>query len=103
MRLKLLLIFSAFYFPIFSYSQCGPGTPTFNVNLTGNPSAVWTSPSIVRNDSCCGSPSNYRCIKFVITLDPGAVGVSFNVISGAMPGGALYYQIGCGPPTLVGQ
>src|ERR1051326_2544451 len=103
MRLKLLLTLFAFYFSVRSYSQCGPGTPTFNVNLTGNPSAVWTSPNINRNDNCCGTTAPDRCIKFVITLDPNAVGVSFNIISGAVPPGALYYQIGCGPPQLVGQ
>ena len=103
MRLKLLSVLFTFFLPLCSYAQCGPGTPTFIVNLTGNPSAVWTSPNINRNDNCCGTTPPDRCIKFEITLDPAAVGVSFNIISGAIPAGALYYQIGCGPPQLVGQ
>jgi large repetitive protein len=31
------------------------------------------------------------------------VAVSFSIVSGAVPPGALYYQIDCGPPTPVGQ
>jgi gliding motility-associated-like protein len=85
------------------YSQCGPATPTFTVNLTGNPSGTWNSPLVVRNDNCCGTSNPDRCVKFVITLDPGAVGVNFNITSGAVPGGALFYQINCGPQTALGS
>ncbi|MBI2269846.1 MAG: SprB repeat-containing protein, partial [Bacteroidetes bacterium] len=104
MRLKLSFILSVFVF-LFSQvssAQCGPGTPAFTVDLTGDPGGVWTSPAVVRNDNCCGSTSPDRCIKFNITLDSAAVGISFDIISGALPPGALYYQIGCGPLHLVG-
>lgn len=103
MRLKLLLKIAAFCIPVWSYAQCGPGTPTFNVDLTGNPTAVWTSPSVVRDDNCCGTTNPDRCIKFVITLDSAAVGIVFNIVSGAVPPGALFYQIACGPPQAVGE
>ena len=84
-------------------SQCGPNTPVFTVNLTGVPDSAWISPTIQRNDTCCGATAPDVCIKFVITLDPGAVGINFNIASGAVPGGALFYQINCGPPVQAGQ
>ena len=37
------------------FSQCGPGTPSFVVNLSDNANAVWTSASVIRNDNCCGN------------------------------------------------
>ncbi|HEY1039986.1 MAG TPA: SprB repeat-containing protein, partial [Bacteroidia bacterium] len=84
-------------------AQCGPGTPSFTVNLTGNPSGTWNSPFVIRNDNCCGTTNPDRCVKFVITLDPAAVGINFSIVDGAVPGGAMFYQINCGPPTAVGQ
>ncbi|MES2139546.1 MAG: PKD domain-containing protein [Bacteroidota bacterium] len=85
------------------YSQCGPGVPAFNVDLTGVPDSVWTSPFVVRNDNCCGTSGSDKCVKFVITLDPDAESINFNIIDGAVPGGALFYQINCGPQTALGQ
>lgn len=86
-----------------SFSQCGPGTPTVTVDLTGSPDSTWISPLINRNDNCCGTSAPDKCVKFIVTLDPGAVGINFNVASGAVPPGALFYQINCGPPTPVGS
>lgn len=84
-------------------SYCGPNTPTFYVNLVGNPAGSWISPSIQRVDTCCGTTAPNQCVQFIVTLDPMAQGVMFNVFSGAMPPGALFYQVNCGPPTPVGQ
>lgn len=103
MKKLLLFIFVFFYFSSFTYSQCGPGVPGFNVDLTGNPDSVWTSPSISRNGNCCTSTPPDRCVDFIITLDPGAVGITFDIVSGAIPGGALFYQINCGPPQALGS
>jgi len=101
---KYLFILSFFLFSsFFTFAQCGPGVPGFNVNLTGNPDSVWTSPNIARNGNCCTSSPPDRCVDFIITLDPGAAGISFNIISGAIPGGALFYQINCGPPQALGS
>jgi gliding motility-associated-like protein len=100
--LLFLILLISVAFSAYSQVGCGPGVPTFNVNLTGNPDSVWTSPNVSRNGNCCTSTPPDRCIDFVITLDPGAVGITFNVISGAIPGGALFYQINCGPPQPVG-
>jgi gliding motility-associated-like protein len=92
---------------VFSFSQaiaqCGPTTPTFTVDLTGNPSGTYISPTVVRNDNCCGTTAPDKCVKFIITLDPAAAGINFSIASGAIPPGALFYQIGCGPQVQVGS
>ena len=87
------------------YAQiCDPTVPTFNVDLTGNPSGTWVSPPTVRVDKCCppGGAGSDRCVQFVVTLDPAAQGINFTVCSGALPPGALFYQVNCGTPTPVG-
>ena len=82
---------------------CDPLTPSFTVNLTGNPSGMWVSPSIQRNGYCCTASGADVCIEFMVTLDPLSTGISFNIVSGAVPPGALYYQVNCGAPVPVGQ
>lgn len=84
------------------FAQCGPTTPSFTANLVGSPTGTWTSPSIVRDDTCCGATAPDKCLKITILLDQGAMGINFIVAAGAMPPGALFYQIGCGVPQLVG-
>jgi len=94
--LMMLLVGASFAQP------CGPNVPTFTVDLTGNPGGVWMSPNVVRNDQCCGQ-SGVVCIQFIITLDPQATGIAFDIFSGAVPSGALYYQVNCGPQTALGS
>lgn len=81
---------------------CNAAVPTFTVNMTGNPNGSWVSPNIGRNDYCCGVTGNDACVQFIITLDPMSTGIIFNIASGAVPPGALFYQINCGPQTQVG-
>jgi gliding motility-associated-like protein len=101
MKKLLLLLFSLVVNIGTLFSQCGTSTPVFYVDLSADPNATWLSPSIARDDTCCGSSGN--CIQFIVTLNPLAEGVIFDVVSGALPGGALFYQIDCGPPTNIGQ
>lgn len=90
--------------PISCFSQiCDGTTPVFNVDLTGNPNGSWTSPGISRNGLCCGDTSNDKCIEFIVTLDSAAGGIRFDIVSGAIPSGSLFYQVDCGPPAVVGQ
>ncbi|MFH1321191.1 MAG: gliding motility-associated C-terminal domain-containing protein [Bacteroidota bacterium] len=85
-----------------SYSQiCGPGTPTYIVDLSYDPNANWISPDTVRNDTCCGA-TGVRCIQFIITLHNDAEGLIFDIYSGAIPPGALFYQVDCSSPTALG-
>lgn len=87
--------------PRAAFSQnCSSATPLFYVDLTGQPNGVWQSPPILRDGDCCGTDVN--CIEFIVTLDSMATGILFNIVAGAVPGGALYYQLNCGPLTSIG-
>jgi large repetitive protein len=99
---KGLLFFLLFLPFLRSHAQCGGAVPVFTANLAGVPDSVWTSPSVIRNDNCCGTTAPDVCVKFIITLDSSAVAINFNIISGAVPGGALFYQINCGTPQALG-
>ena len=78
--------------------------PFFPVIFT-EPDQTWTSPNVVRNGICCFAegPPPPRCISFNVYLDPDAVGLIFTIPTGAIPGGALYYHVDCGPPQKVGE
>jgi gliding motility-associated-like protein len=87
--------------------QCDASTPSFKFDLTGRPDSIWKSPNESRSGICCGldprdSPPP-RCVEFIFKLDPGAVGINFKIASGAIPSGALEYQIDCGPRYKVGD
>ena len=82
--------------------SCDPTTPSFNANLSASPTMSWTSPSVSRNGNCCGTTAPNKCIEFFITLHPNATAINFQISSGAVPPGALFYQINCGPPIAVG-
>ncbi len=104
-RFRFLLPALIVFFSLSSRAQsvnCGSLTPSFTANLVGSPSGTWVSPSVVRADTCCGATAPDKCIKITILLDQGAMGINFNITSGAVPPGALFYQIGCGPPQQVG-
>lgn len=82
---------------------CDPNTPFYAVDLTGQPDGTWTSsPPKPRAGYCCGVTGNDKCIEFSITLDSNAAAINFQIASGAVPPGAMFYQIGCGPQTPVG-
>lgn len=81
---------------------CDSITPTMNVDLSASPYMNWVSPLVYRDGYCCGASAPDVCLEFVITLHPGAASVVFNIASGAVPPGALFYQIDCGPATPVG-
>lgn len=83
--------------------QCGSDVPFFQVDLTGQPDGVWLSPNHSRLGNCCGTTSPDRCNSFEILLDTGAAMINFEIASGAIPPGSMFYQIGCGPQISVGQ
>lgn len=82
---------------------CDSLVPSFVVDLTGSPNMNWVSPMVVRDGNCCGTSAPDNCLEFVITLHPSAIAVNFNIAGGAVPPGALFYQIDCGPVTPVGS
>lgn len=83
--------------------NCTNTVPTYNIDFTGNPGGSWFSPPLVRAGNCCGTTSPDRCLHFAITIDSNTVAVNFEIASGAVPPGALFYQIDCGTQTQVGQ
>ena len=107
-RLPVLCCVWIFLFS-FSYSTkiiaqpCSGSTPSFTIDLTGSPDSIWTSPSTSRNGLCCGVSNPDVCIEFILILDTLSNGIKFTIPFGALPGGALFYQIGCGTVYQVGQ
>ncbi|MES2781117.1 MAG: SprB repeat-containing protein, partial [Bacteroidota bacterium] len=84
------------------WAQPCSGAPSFTIDLSGSPDSTWTSSSIARSGDCCGSSNPDRCIEFNLTLDSLSSGIKLDIPSGALPGGALFYQIGCGVSYQVG-
>lgn len=86
---------------------CDTETPFFTVNLTGKADSVWYSTSIKRKGLCCDLDPEanppLRCVEFLLTLDDNAQGIKFDISSGAIPPGALGFQINCGPPNPFGE
>lgn len=94
------MVCSVCYEIIFAQSGvCDPTVPFLTVDLSSSADATWESPSFVRLDLCCGNSNPDRCLEFEITLHPDAIAINFEIASGAVPPGSMYYQINCGPPV----
>lgn len=100
----ILILIGCIGFAVDAYAQpCSGSTPSFTVNLTGKADSIWTSTSVIRDGNCCGTTAPDVCIEFMLTLDSMSSGIRLDIPSGALPGGALFYQIGCGTQYPVGQ
>lgn len=89
---------------MYAQSPCTANTPSFEVDLSGAPDSIWVSdPAVQRDGLCCSSSKPDECIEFELTLDSNVIAINFEIIDGAIPKGAMYYQIDCGPPTQVGD
>ena len=82
---------------------CGSNVPSFSINLSGSPDSVWTSPKVSRLDTCCGASGTDECIKFVVTLDPGAYGIELDISRGTPPSGSAFYYNRCSSATSLGD
>jgi hypothetical protein len=83
--MRLLLIVFLTLFSLVGRAQCGScSATTFNVDLSANTDTVYTIQS-VRNGNCC---TRSNCVRFNITLNPGANFVNFSVASPAPNGSA---------------
>ncbi|MGZ3941018.1 MAG: T9SS type B sorting domain-containing protein [Bacteroidia bacterium] len=101
-----VIIFFLLLIPQINYAQvptCDPSVPFYQVNLTGRPDSIWYSPGHSRNGNCCSTVSPDRCTSFEVILDTGAAMINFNIASGAIPTGSMFYQINCGPKVAVGH
>ncbi|MFC1731124.1 SprB repeat-containing protein [candidate division KSB1 bacterium] len=84
------------------FSQCTPGTVSFYMDLSSNKDTTWFSPPTYRKGLCCGNTNPDRCIRFEFLLHPSTSSIKFDIFSGAIPSGSMFYQINCGPPVPVG-
>ncbi|MFP4662868.1 MAG: hypothetical protein ACLFM1_00410, partial [Bacteroidales bacterium] len=105
LQLSVLAVFS--FVPSNTlYAQsglCDANVPFYEVDLSADPSTTWESPLVTREGYCCGNAGADRCIEFRITLHSDAVAIIFDVESGAIPPGSMYYQIDCGTTVQVGE
>lgn len=83
--------------------NCDPNVPVVDVDLTADAAGIFYSPNIIREGNCCGTTNPDRCIAFEITLHEDAQGIIFDICGGAIPPGALFYQVACGPEQPVGD
>lgn len=83
--------------------QCDPITPSYTIDLSNNADSVWVSPYFKRDGHCCTATGSDNCAEFVVTLNPYTTGIKFSISDGAVPPGALFYEIGCNDPTPVGD
>ncbi len=81
---------------------CSASTPSFTIDLTGSPSGTWSSPLVSRAGQCCTTVSPHRCIEFIVTLDPAAVGVILRK-NGALAWGSGTVELNCMSPTSWGD
>jgi len=102
--MKYIITLTLLILSFISYSQiCEPIVPSFVVDLTNTPSGTYNSPPIQRDGNCCGTTNPDKCVEFIVTLNPNSLGIIFEICDGAIPPGALFYQINCDPPTSVGS
>jgi hypothetical protein len=102
MRHLLLYLFFLTIVCFNSYAQC---PNAIDVNLTANPGVVYSSSfatigPLTSSTNCCPSYAviGDRCIKFSITLNPGAAGIRFEM--NPLPSGANVYRVNCGSTTV---
>lgn len=98
----ILLISGLFQLGVVA-QDCDPEVPHFDVDLTDQVDGIFFSPAVQRVGNCCGTTQPDQCISFTLTLHEDAVGILFDICDGAVPPGALYYQIDCGPQVQVGN
>jgi gliding motility-associated-like protein len=99
-----VLALSIFYIPVKAQlPECDPTVPYFQLDLTGQPAGSWTSPWHVRQGNCCNTVDPIRCTSFEVLLDAGAAMINFEIVGGAIPSGAMFYQVNCGPQVPVGD
>ncbi|HLF63580.1 MAG TPA: hypothetical protein VI603_07500, partial [Saprospiraceae bacterium] len=91
--------------PLYVCPLCTGNVPFFFVDLSNNPDSMWVSDPVVRDGICCGEtgPPPPRCIHFSLILPPDVIAITFDIESGAIPPGALYYQIDCDTLHPVGE
>ncbi|MFL5754611.1 MAG: hypothetical protein ACJ76F_14455, partial [Bacteroidia bacterium] len=100
---KLVVTLSIILLPALHFAQCPGAAVSFTVDLSASVDTVWTSPSTARNGYACAGTGTDKCISFVVTINPLTTVLNFNIATGALPGGALAYEVNCGADIPLGQ
>lgn len=104
MKISIIIVLALILTFLLTESQaqvgpCNASVPTYYIDFSSVTSdSTWVSALVVRNAYCCGTSGSDRCINFVITTGSQVTGLAFNICEGALPPGALSYQVDCGPP-----
>ncbi|MEZ5001598.1 MAG: gliding motility-associated C-terminal domain-containing protein [Chitinophagales bacterium] len=101
--LILLFTVTCLYTTVKGQALCDSTVPSFIVDLSNDPQGTYVSIDVRREGLCCDNYWPDRCVEFVVTLHPSAVGLIFDIDRGAEPPGALFYTINCGPEIPVGE
>lgn len=80
--------------------SCSGTTPVFTIDMTGTPDSVWTSPATARDGQCCGASTSDKCIRFDVTLDAKAQGLTVLLVGGT---GSTVYNVNCGAAIPIGD
>jgi hypothetical protein len=84
--------------------NCDSLVPTYNVDFTGsNAGTTWTSPTIVRDGSCCGTIAPDRCVDFILITDSQTIGVCVSYCPYVPNPGSLICYIDCNNPFQMGS
>ena len=80
--------------------ECTANVPFFNLDLSANPTASFTTPEFVRQTGCCGDGDRY--VSFYVILNPNVAMFELIVAPGyADPGGSGNYNIISGGDLLI--
>lgn len=78
-----------------AFPQCDVTTPSFIVDLSGNPDSIWIETNTTRLDSCCYQQDADPCIMFIVTLPPNVGGLYFSVENPQPSISASQFHINC--------
>lgn len=102
MKHLLLILFFCVVGCIPAFSQC---PNPINVNLSAKVDSVYSSsyatigPLTTANNCCPANAVNGdRCVKFSVTLNPGAAGIKFEM--NPAPAGTNVYRVNCGSTSV---
>lgn len=67
-------------------------------DLRNNPDSTWSVFNVLRNNYCCGAPTNYECMRVILLLHPETNLISFDAEGGAEPGTTNFkVYVNCNP------
>ncbi|GGG29350.1 hypothetical protein GCM10011323_36000 [Pontibacter amylolyticus] len=82
-------------------------TPIIDVDLSGDPNAVWDSrfdtQDVSRFGQLCGAAKQENCIQFRVKLHPNSGGLALAIVAGPKPDGSMTYRLNNGNDACNGR